>query len=313
MTQPSSGTTARVPTRALGRARARSLAYALACAAAVLPSSLAAQAREEQPHGFDSAEGRLLGFYTASLLFTALGLAAPGPPTRVAFGVELGYVPRLSDEQRAIGTDKPENTNLAPVFPRPRISLGLPGGAVLEAAWLPPVKVFGVTANLVNAALSAPLGTLGGARFRARVGAPWGTVKGSITCSSVVAADGDAALRFYYDAICYGNDSEDELQPRHVSVEVVGTGSRARPLLRGTWAPWAALGARREWSRFDIGVLREDGSRDRDHPILVLRGTRAHGSLGLGWAGPRGATFAGELLYAPGSLATARVYAGLRR
>ena len=272
-----------------------------------------AQARQEQRHDFDTAEGRLLGFYSASLMFGPLGLAAPGPAPRLAFGVELGYVPRLNDEQRAIGTDKPENTNLAPIYPRPRVAVGLPGRVVLEASWLPPVKVFGVTANFMNAAISGPLGTVGPVSLRGRLGAPWGRVRGSITCSGDVAEQGDADLRLYYNVICNGRDSEDEFRPRHVSAELIATGRRVRSVAGGTWAPWAAIGARREWTRFDIGVIRDDGTRDPDHPILVLHGTRPHGSVGIGWAGPRTVTLAGEMFYAPGSLATARVYAGLRR
>jgi len=288
----------------------RSLAAALGLAAA---APLAAQAREVQRHGFDSAEGRLLGFYTASLLFTPLAVAGPGPAPRLALGVELGYVPRLTERQRAIGTDKPENTNLAPVFPRPRVAVALAGGAVIEASWLPPVKVFGVTANLVNAALSGPLGGVGPVALRGRLSAPWGTVRGSITCSAEVADGGSPDLRLYYAQICYGNDSADDFRPRHLAAELVASGARARTLAGGTWAPWAALGARREWSEFDVGVVRADGSRDPDQPILRLRGTRAHGSLGAAWTGPRGASLAAELLYAPASLATARVYAGVRR
>ena len=194
-----------------------------------------------------------------------------------------------------------------------RVAFGLPGDVMLEASWLPPVQVFGVKANLVNAALSAPLGRVGGVALRGRVGMPWGKVTGAITCSSDVAEDGGPTLQFYYLAICNGNESEDEFQPRHVSAELLATNLRPRPILGGSWSPWGALGIRREWSRFDIGVMDDEGDRDLDHPIIEVRGTRPHGSIGLAWVGPRGASLAGEFLYAPGSLATARLYAGIRR
>ena len=302
-----SGLRPAVPTRR-GLLTGASLALSIA-----LGAPLGAQERVEQRHDFDTAEGRLLGFYAASLLFTPLSVVGPTSPARLAAGVELGYVPRLGARQRETGTDKPQNTNLAPVFPRPRVAVGLGGGAVLEASWLPPVKVFGVRANLVNAALSAPLGAGRGVGLRGRVAAPWGRVEGAITCSEDIAEDGSADLQLYYAVICNGRDSEDRFEPRHVAGELVATGLRARPFAGGTWVPWGALGVRVERTRFDIGVRREDGSREPDHPILVLRGTRAHGSVGLAWAGPRDLALAAEAFYAPGSLVTARVYAGVRR
>ena len=42
----------------------------------------------------------------------------------------------------------PENVNLTPVMPRPRLSVPLPLGLALEASWIPPVRVGGVKANL---------------------------------------------------------------------------------------------------------------------------------------------------------------------
>jgi hypothetical protein len=295
------------------RTRAALAAAGYLLLAAPLAAPLAAQTRVEQSHDFDTAEGRLLGFYSASLLFTPVGIVAPASMGRVEVGLELGFVPQLDAEQRAIGSDKPENTNLAPVFPRPRVAASLPGGVLLEASWLPPVKVFGVKANLLNAAVSAPLGAVAGVGLRGRVTAPFGRVEGAITCSGDVAEDGDADLQLYYAVICNGRDSEDRFEPRHVAAELVATSARARSVGGGTWTPWAALGLRREWTRFDVGVMREDGSREPDHPILRLRGAYAHGSLGAAWSGPRGMSLAGEVLYAPGSLVTARLYAGVRR
>ena len=80
-----------------------------------------AQARVIQRHAPDEPEGRLLAFYSAAVAFSPAAFA--DDESRVAFGVELSSVPWLDAAQRRPSIDKPEATNLAPVFPRPRVAL----------------------------------------------------------------------------------------------------------------------------------------------------------------------------------------------
>lgn len=70
---------------------------------------------------------------------------------------------------------------------------------------------------------------------------------------------------------------------------------------------YAALGARVDRTRFDIGVITDDGGRDADHPILELRTVRPHGAIGASWRVARGVDAGSELFYAPGSLLTGRI------
>src|SRR5690606_24700669 len=129
---------------------------ALALVAGVAPG----QARVIEEHAFDEPEGRLLGFYAAAVAFSPAGFAVPD--AAVTFGLELSYIPWLDASQRRPSIDKPEATNLAPVFPRPRLGLRLPGEVTLEASWIPPLQVFDVRANLFGLSLTRPLAHVAG-------------------------------------------------------------------------------------------------------------------------------------------------------
>ncbi len=284
------------PLRARSRA-ARPLVAALLCA---WPAAAEAQRREIQRFDADDPEGRLMAFYSAAVAFSPVGGVAPDA---LHLDVELGYVPPLSAAQRTTGFDKPEATNLAPVFPRPRLRARVRGFA-LEGSWVPPLRVFGVRANLVAAAVTAPAVRAGRFSLAPRLAGLGGRVRGPITCNAETAEEGGRDLLVYYAGVCHGNDSDDAFEPNHVSLEVLVAreGGRVRP--------YVSLGARRDRTRFDIGVRRDDGARDLDHPVLELRDTRPQVALGAAWTGPRRTRLAAELFWAPGSVATVRVAAG---
>ena len=281
------------------------LASALA-AAALDPGWLHAQSRPTERHDRSTAAGRLMGFYSDAVAFSPAGTPRSYQPWTVEAGVEASYVPRLSAAQRTAGSDKPEATNLAPVFPRPRAVLALPYRLTVEGSWVPPLRVFGVTANLLGVAVAWRGARVGAVDVVPRLSALTGRVRGPITCNEETAGR-SIDLRVYYDAVCYGRDSDDYFSPRHLTGEVVATGAVGRTL-----RPYAGVGLRRERVRFDIGVIRPDGVRDPEHPVLVTTATRAFLTGGLTWlAGPRAVT-SGEVYYAPGSLVTVRLAAALR-
>lgn len=296
----------------------RCLAAALGYAAAA--TSLAAQSRELQRYGAGAPEAKLMLYYSSTVAFSPLGVpygvaGTPGqaPATgraspRLEAAVEISYLPDLSLEQRTTGSDKPEATNLAPLFPRPRIGTRLPGGFGLELSWIPPVRVFDVKANLFGGALSRSFAVMNGVRIIPRASVLVGRVEGPITCNRETSEEGDAALATYFSLVCYGNDSRDYFEPTHVSGELMV----ARTTTSGRWQPYVSAGARAERTRFDVGVIRRDGTRDRDQPILEVKTTRAYGTAGASWLGLPRTRLAGELYYAPGSAFTARVLAGVR-
>ena len=289
--------------------------------AAGLPVVARAQAREVKTYSTGTAEAKLMLYYSSSLAFsplgvpfgverpaTTMGVADGGAPSRVELSVEISYLPPLSAEQRTAGSDKPESTNLAPLFPRPRLGVRLPGGFGMELSWIPPLRVFDVKANLVAGALSYSFALPSRFSLVPRVSGLAGRVEGPITCNSEMTSGTDAALIRYYSYVCYGNDSRDYFEPRHISGElmVAHTSTSAR------WESYLTAGARAERSRFDVGVIREDGSRDPDQPILEVKATRFYGAVGTSWFGLPRTRLAAEMYYAPGSVLTGRVLAGVR-
>ena len=293
----------------------RCLAAALGFAATT--TSVAAQSRELQRYGAGAPEAKLMLYYSSTVAFSPLGIpfgverassTSSGTSPRLEAAVEVSYLPDLSLEQRTTGSDKPEATNLAPLFPRPRLGTRLPGGFGLELSWIPPVRVFDVKANLVAGALSRSFALTSGLRIIPRASVLAGRVEGPITCNRETALEGDAALITYFSFVCYGNDSRDWFEPRHVSGELMF--ERATTTAR--WQPYVSAGARAERTRFDIGVIRRDGTRDNDQPILELKSTRAYGTAGASWFVVPRTRLGAELYYAPGSALTGRVVAGVR-
>ena len=279
----------------------------------------AAQARELRSYGAGAPEAKLMVFYSSSNAFSPIGVpwgatglsAIAVPPgraiPRTELAIEVSYIPRLSADQRTVGTDKPEATNLAPVFPRPRLGIRLPWGLGLEGSWIPPFRVFDVKANVLSAAVSREFGVGSGVRLTPRLSVLMGRVEGSITCNRDTANRGDQSLMTYYTFVCHGNDSRDYFDPRHVSGELIV----ARSLPKGRWEPYLSAGARRERTRFDVGVIRDDGARDLDNPILEVKTTRAYGTAGASWIALPRTRVSGELFYTPGSVFTVRAVAGV--
>jgi hypothetical protein len=267
----------------------------------LLPATaVGAQDRDLQRHTFGEQEGRLLGFYSATMAFTPAGLLPD--ESRLALGVEITHVPRLNEAQRRPSIDKPEATNLAPFFPRPRAVARI-GSWRAEASWIPPIRIFDVEANLAGAALYAPKLDVAGVSLAPRVWAMAGRVRGAMTCASSELLGRGGDLQTYYEKVCHGRESEDWFEPRMAGAEVVGS----RELGTTGLQLYALLGARVDRTRFDIGVMTEEGARDPDHPILELHAARPHVALGAARR-IRGSGAAGaEVFYAPGSVLTARV------
>lgn len=276
---------------------------------AVLASSAHSQGRQLEQYGAGSPEAKLMLYYSSTVAYSPLGVmnTLSGTSRRFEGALELSYLPPLSEEQRTTGTDKPEATNLAPLFARPRVNARLPGAAMLELSWIPPVRVFDVKANLFAVALSRTFAVTPAVLVVPRVSFLTGRVEGPITCNEETANDGDADLRTYYSMVCYGNDSNDFFEPRHVSGEVLLAWASSA----SRWQPYASIGARSERTQFDVGVIRADGSRDPDQPILEVKTTRVYGTAGASWFGLPRTRLAAELYYAPGSVFTVRGLAGV--
>lgn len=282
------------------RQRYITLGFAAAALLAAPQTAVSAQERVVERHSFSDPEGRLLAFYSAAMAFSPAGFAPD--EARLSFALEVSHVPHLDRAQRRPSIDKPESTNLAPFFPRPRAVLRV-GSWRAEASWIPPMRVFDVQANLASLAIVGPPARLGTLSVAPRLWGTIGRVRGAMTCSTSEMIGKSADLELYYGTVCHGRESDDWFEPRVVGGEAVA--SRA---LGGSGASvYATFGARVDRTRFDIGVLTLSGDRDPDHPVLQLRAFRPHGAVGASWRVRRSVYAGGELFYAPGSLLTGRV------
>ena len=238
----------------------------LIVAALAIPQWLPAQSRELRRYPLDSPEGRLMGFYSSTLAANPLGrpFDNDAAPWSAELSLELGYVPRLNREQRTAGFDKPEASNLSPVLPRPRLSVLLPGANTFDVSWVPPVRVVDAKANLFSAALrhSFSLGANSAAALVPRFSILHGRVEGAITCSRDL-AEGSQSDVFYYAFVCNAHPSRDYFDPTHYSFDV--TLENGPRILGGS--SFFTAGARREFTRFDIGVIVPGDLRDPDHPV----------------------------------------------
>lgn len=263
--------------------------------------------RVHQVYSASTPEGRLLAYYSAATVFSPAGVLPPR--ARWSVGFEGGWIPPLSEAQRRPGIDKPETTNLSPILPRPRLAWRAPF-ADLEGSWVPPLRVADARANLFAAAATRTLARWRSTALRARLSIVGGRVSGAITCNAGTAARGGAPLATYYASVCHGRDSDDWFEPRLAAGELVAARNFASEPGRWRTAPsnlWLAVGGRVDRSRFDIGVVMPNGTRDPDHPILQLRDTRPHAASGAGWRLGRRMAASLEAFYAPGSMFTLRV------
>jgi hypothetical protein len=272
------------------------LVAALTCGtlAAPLAAPLAGQPvldfREEL--AFDRPEAWAMAWFAAVTLPGALGPPPALTPGQVELAFEGGSVPTLSAEQRTVGFlgTKPEDLNRTPVVGRPRVAVGLPGGLLLEAGWMPPLEVDGVKPDLRSLAVSREL--LGGERGRLamRLMAEEGGFRGDLTCPADVAAAGADPDRNPFG--CEG-PSRDEMRVRTVGAEVTAAW---RPAAAPRLTPYLTLG----WARLDAELqvdARYNGLIDRT--LLVTDGELRTAALGLSWEARRRWRVSGELFYAP--------------
>jgi hypothetical protein len=270
----------------------------------VMPNEGRAQSRAHETHRPGEPEGQLMVYYASVLANSPAGLILPAG-TRAFVGLDATYVPPLSRERRAVQADKPETTNLARGYPRLRGLVAF-GPLTADAAWVPAVPVFGVRASIIGLAVSGVAASWRAVRFSPRVSALVGRVEGPFTCNAATASDEGQSLEVYYANVCHGNDSRDRFEPQRIALELGASTTRGRI------TPYVMAGMRHERATFDIGVIRADGSRDPDHPILDTRITKGYGATGATWAIGGRAVVSGELFYAPGTVLTARAAAGVR-
>lgn len=279
-------------------------AFALGCVI-VLGRAAHAQTNATCRPPKGSNEAKLLAFFATPVAFSPGGMATGLSPWRVRLAFDAAYVPSPSREMQqpeaCYGVKKTENTDLSPVFPRPRVAVGLPGGLVLEASYLPPITVADAEPNLGSVALSRPwtLTARGdGARLAliARAHGTLGRVRGSITCPEKSLQQQDAG------EACYGDTpSKDTYKPNmfggELSLVREGAGER--------WGAYGTGGATMLRPRFQVGFQYLGGAFD-DTKILVNMTRLAVGAGGWYRVGTATAV-TGEIYSVPTDATTFRM------
>lgn len=125
-----------------------------------------------------------MNYFTSVSLLAGLGVPHSREAGSVEGGAELGWIPGLSAEQRQVGFNgtKEEDLNKAPLFARPRVTIGLPGQVALTLSYLPPIRVFGLKPNLFAFALERPLYESDPLTLGVRLYGQIGRSEGAITC-----------------------------------------------------------------------------------------------------------------------------------
>lgn len=231
------------------------LASALLCGSSVL------QAQSTnfhcKPESWRS-EARLLAYYATPLSFSAAPEVMALTHGQVGIAGDLTLVPSapssISKSSGKCGFAKSENSDLAPVFPRPRIAVGLGHDVVAELSYLPPVTVMDATPNMFAVAVSwSPSGVTlpGHTQLHLRAHGTFGGVKGPITCAREALQPGNP------QSDCYGSTpSSDTYSPNVRGLEVIAS----RPVGPVRW--YAGAGVNMLQSFLQVDFTKANGFHD---------------------------------------------------
>lgn len=170
----------------------------------------------------DRPEAWAMNYFTSVSLLAGLGTPYSREPGSIEVGFEIDWIPKLGKEERRVGSNgvKEEDVNKAPIFARPRLTIGLPWRFALILSYLPPIEVFGVKPNLFAFALERPI-------YERR---PWtvgwraygqiGEVKGAFTCPADVARFASGSPRNLFGC---EKESSDTATQRYGGLELSGS------------------------------------------------------------------------------------------
>lgn len=137
----------------------------------------------------DRPEAWAMNYFASISLLSGLGTPFSREPGSIEIGAEMQWLPQLSKSKQRVGFNgnKPEDLNQAPIFARPRLTIGLPWRTALTLSYLPPIRIFGVKPHLFAFALERPLYEQGQWTLGIRLYGQLGQIKGAFTCPKDVA------------------------------------------------------------------------------------------------------------------------------
>jgi len=262
---------------------------ALACVVAMRP--LVAQQDVCLPSA-DSHEAKTFAALSIPIAFSAS--KAPARAHGMSFGIEVAALPEIDSITSLPTTCRPDkkNENTHPIagILRPRISIGI-AGFELEASWIPPVRINGVSASLVGIAAGRTFSLHSDWYAGARIHAVFGSLHGPITCDEKAIADPTSEC-------FHGTLSDDTWRPGVSGAEVVvGRGA-------GNFRPYAGVGYTMLRPRFQVNFTNAQGSTDRRQVNVDLNRMALFG--GITWDVGRSSVTA-EAYSTPVDAVTARL------
>jgi len=220
--------------------RLTGMATWLVLAAAVVIVIAASGADAEEDHlPQDAPESWAMFWFTSSTSFAGIGAPRSREPWSLELFLDAASLPDLDERQRTVGFGgtKVEDLNKSPAFARPGLTIGLPWKLSVSLAYIPPIKIYGLRANLFSAAVERPLVERGPWTLGARLHGEVGHVRGAYTCPGSV---------LYFEPGSDGNPygceskSNDTAIQRYVGLELSAS-YRIEKLY--DLAPYLALGA----------------------------------------------------------------------
>jgi hypothetical protein len=179
----------------------RALLTVVICLATLIPKTLLAQEiSSDERLAKDRPEFWAMKLVGSELLMTPMDFPHGTEPGQIEFGLEAGWLPSLSAQQRLVGFSgtKEENLNRTPIFARPRVSLGLPRDVMLTVGYIPPARIGGIRPNVLTLAAGRPVISRHLWRLGLRAHGLIGNLKGDITCDRDTVAAGLDPVRNPY-------------------------------------------------------------------------------------------------------------------
>ncbi|MBX6331007.1 MAG: hypothetical protein IRY91_04070 [Gemmatimonadaceae bacterium] len=256
-----------------------------------------------------SNEAKLLAFFEAPVAFSPPAAPEVLPPWAVRVEAEVVPIPSPSASITRTGycfLGKSEHPRITPVFGRPRVTVGLPAGLVVEASYVPPVTVHDAQPDLASFALSevrALTGRAGRSQLTLMVRAHGtvGRVRGPITCPATSLQTTNS------NDPCFGTTpSRDTFHPYMFG----GEGALGLTSPSGRWSVYAGGGVSWLRPRFTVGFT--DGTGYTDNTRVQVNLTRGSVFGGVTARLVRAFALSVQVYSVPADVTTWRFGAGYR-
>ncbi|MEJ2085539.1 MAG: hypothetical protein P8Y44_07655 [Acidobacteriota bacterium] len=231
-------------------------------------------------------------YFASVQRLTGMGVPRSLSPGSLELGLEVGWVPSLSEEERRVGFSgtKVEDLNRTSFFGRPRLLIGLPRDFSLTLSWVPPVEAFGVEPHLVAVGVARPVWMSDRWRLGLGFTAQYGTIRADLTCSQEDVAGGDD-LRL--NPFGCEEPSNDEMTIRTAGLELsAGHQFRGAPKLE----PYVSLATTFMDLDFQVDA-KYSGLVDRT--LLLTEGWTAQITAGTRYTAGARTQLGVELFYSP--------------